>query len=68
MDIKLHSSPWGLGPMYDRLSMNIPKNSYQVQLISPLMPISIIEGVLGFQETYSDGSTWHFIRTVAFKE
>ncbi|CEJ92666.1 hypothetical protein VHEMI08301 [[Torrubiella] hemipterigena] len=68
VDLKLHNSPWGLGPMYDRLSMTIPKNSYQVEYISPLMPISMIEGVLGFKETYSDGSTWHFLRTVPFKE
>lgn len=54
--------------MYDRLSMTIPKNSYQVEYISPLMPISMIEGVLGFKETYSDGSTWHFLRTVPYKE
>ncbi|KAI0197017.1 hypothetical protein F4808DRAFT_439198 [Astrocystis sublimbata] len=65
-EIKLHQSAFGLGVVYDRLSI-VTESRYNIQAVSPTIVLSLIEGVLGYKSIYSNGSTWTFRKDVEFK-
>ncbi|KAI1121255.1 hypothetical protein F5Y10DRAFT_272259 [Nemania abortiva] len=66
-EVKLHQSAFGLGVVYDRLTVNSETTRYMVQTVSPTILLALIEGVLGYKSVSQDGSSWTFRRDVEFK-
>ncbi|KAI2469139.1 hypothetical protein F4781DRAFT_395362 [Annulohypoxylon bovei var. microspora] len=67
VDIKLHQSPFSLGPTYDRLTMSVEdRNSHS--LVSPMIVLSFVEGVLGYKSVSVDGSSWTFRKDSEFRK
>ncbi len=61
----LHQSPFGLGEMFDRLTLNTETSySNRFTVTSPMI-VALIEGLLGYELISRDG--WHFRRDTAFK-
>ncbi|GAP91547.2 hypothetical protein SAMD00023353_6500470 [Rosellinia necatrix] len=65
-EVKIHQSAFGLGVVYDRLTIS-SDSRYTGQLVSPTILLSLIEGVLGYKSVSSDVSSWTFRREVEFK-
>ncbi|KAI0409298.1 hypothetical protein F4802DRAFT_593576 [Xylaria palmicola] len=65
-EVILHQSAFGLGVMYDRLTIDsdVPRS---VQDVSPTILLALIEGVLGYKNVYNGGSLWTFRRDIEFK-
>ncbi|KAI0104282.1 hypothetical protein GGR51DRAFT_229837 [Nemania sp. FL0031] len=66
-EVKLHQSAFGLGVVYDRLTVNSETTRYMVQTVSPTILLALIEGVLGYKLVSQDGSSWTFRRDIEFK-
>ncbi|KAI0880932.1 uncharacterized protein GGS22DRAFT_192769 [Annulohypoxylon maeteangense] len=67
VEVKLHQSPFGLGPIYDRLTLSVEeRNSYF--LVSPMLVLSFIEGVLGYKSVSVDGGSWIFRKDIEFRK
>lgn len=65
----LHQSAFGLGIMYDRLTLS-SEGRYAVQAVSPTIVLALVEGVLGYRgvSQQQDGaSSWAFRRDVEFR-
>ncbi|KAI1207462.1 uncharacterized protein F4807DRAFT_178934 [Annulohypoxylon truncatum] len=65
--IKLHQSPFGLGPIYDRLTMSVGDRNPHF-FVSPMIVLSFIEGVLGYKSMSADGFSWTFRKDVEFRK
>ncbi|KAI1169713.1 hypothetical protein F4777DRAFT_192264 [Nemania sp. FL0916] len=67
-EVKLHQSAFGLGVVYDRLSIT-SEGRYIVQTVSPTLILALVEGVLGYLPVSGDGSgtSWTFRRDVGFR-
>ncbi|KAI0893151.1 hypothetical protein F4806DRAFT_477164 [Annulohypoxylon nitens] len=66
VDVKLHQSPFGLGPIYDRLMLSADdRNSHF--LVSPMVVLPIIEGILGYKIVFVDGTSWVFRKDSGFR-
>ncbi|TGJ80327.1 hypothetical protein E0Z10_g8447 [Xylaria hypoxylon] len=65
-EVKLHQSAFGLGVVYDRLTV-ATESRYTAQEVSPTMLLSLIEGVMGYKMISNDGPFWTFRRDVEFK-
>ncbi|KAI8627620.1 hypothetical protein F5Y19DRAFT_442325 [Xylariaceae sp. FL1651] len=65
-EVKLHQSAFGLGLIYDRLTITSDAR-YSVQTVSPTIILALIEGVLGYKSVSADGSSWTFRRDIEFK-
>ncbi|KAK8098510.1 uncharacterized protein PG998_013996 [Apiospora kogelbergensis] len=67
VEIKLHQSAFGLGLIYDRLTLSVDR-PYSQYGISPMIVLSLVEGVLGYQNAGSEASCWRFRREVELKK
>jgi len=67
VDFHLHECAFGLGLMYDTLTLYAEKKYGGGHFISPTIVLAIVEGVLGYEKTYTDGTKWIYRRDVAFK-
>ncbi|KAK6854587.1 hypothetical protein PG995_009680 [Apiospora arundinis] len=67
VDIKLHQSAFGLGLIYDRLTLSVDR-PYSQYGISPMIVLSLVEGVLGYQSAGSEPSCWRFCKEVELKK
>ncbi|KAI0467330.1 hypothetical protein F4859DRAFT_495028 [Xylaria cf. heliscus] len=65
-EVQLHQSAFGLGVVYDRLTV-VSESRYNTQAVSPTIVLSLIEGVLGYKSVSCDGSTWTFRKDVEFR-
>ncbi|GAW24094.1 hypothetical protein ANO14919_136740 [Xylariales sp. No.14919] len=65
-EVKLHQSAFGLGIVYDRLTM-AAESRYTAQEVSPTILLALIEGVLGYKQVSNDGPFWTFRRDVEFR-
>ncbi|KAI1188561.1 hypothetical protein F5B17DRAFT_451571 [Nemania serpens] len=68
-DVTLHQSAFGLGIMYDRLTVS-SEGRYSTQAVSPTIVLALVEGVLGYRgvsQQLQDGSSWAFRRDVEFR-
>ncbi|KAI1164143.1 hypothetical protein F5B18DRAFT_650862 [Nemania serpens] len=68
-EVTLHQSAFGLGIMYDRLTLS-SEGRYAVQAVSPTIVLALVEGVLGYRgvSQQQDGaSSWAFRRDVEFR-
>ncbi|KAI1332448.1 hypothetical protein F5Y16DRAFT_357816 [Xylariaceae sp. FL0255] len=65
-DVKLGESAFGLGLMYDRLTIT-SEEKYIVQDISAVLVVALVEGVLGYKIVSTDRSMWSFRRDVEFR-
>ncbi|KAI0453894.1 hypothetical protein F5B21DRAFT_264217 [Xylaria acuta] len=65
-EVQLHQSAFGLGVVYDRLTV-VSESRYHTQAVSPTIVLSLIEGVLGYKNVSSDGSSWTFRKDVEFR-
>jgi hypothetical protein len=64
--VQLHQSPFGLGELFDRLTLNTETSySNRFTVTAPTI-VSLIEGVLGY-ELIPNQSGWHFRRDSEFK-
>jgi hypothetical protein len=65
--VELHQSAFGLGEMFDRLTLSTEETRYtnQFTVTSPMI-VSLIEGVLGYELISTDGS-WKFRRDIEFR-
>ncbi|KAI1148178.1 hypothetical protein F4825DRAFT_454750 [Nemania diffusa] len=66
-EVKLHASAFGLGIVYDRLTISSETTRYMAQTVSPTILLALVEGVLGYRQTSQDGSSWTFRRDVEFR-
>jgi hypothetical protein len=71
VNIKLHQCAFGLGEMFDRLTLRTGDPSGYGRSTSPFtitspMLVSLIEGVLGYDLISVDG-VWKFRRDTEFK-
>ncbi|KAK7931754.1 hypothetical protein PG985_002466 [Apiospora marii] len=66
VDIKLHQCAFGLGLIYDRLTLSVDR-PYAQYGISPMLVLSLVEGVLGYQNVGSEASCWKFRKEVELK-
>ncbi|KAK7942920.1 uncharacterized protein PG986_012033 [Apiospora aurea] len=66
VDIKLHQSAFGLGLIYDRLTLSVDR-PYAQYGVSPMIVLSLVEGVLGYQNVGNEGSCWKFRKDVELK-
>ncbi|KAI3319864.1 hypothetical protein HD806DRAFT_250876 [Xylariaceae sp. AK1471] len=65
-EVKLYQSAFGLGVVYDRLTVS-SESRYFDQAVSATMLLALIEGVLGYKNVSVDGSSWTYRRDVEFK-
>ncbi|KAI8948148.1 hypothetical protein F4801DRAFT_471158 [Xylaria longipes] len=65
-EVQLHQSAFGLGVVYDRLTI-VSESRYHTQAVSPTIVLSLVEGVLGYKNVSSEGSTWTFRKDVEFR-
>ena len=67
VQIKLHQSAFGLGELFDRLTLSTEETKYtnQFTLTSPMV-VSLIEGALGYKLVSTD-SGWNFRRDTEFR-
>jgi hypothetical protein len=65
-EIEMRSAIFGLSTMYDHLEVSIPNND-KWTTISPMLILSFITTVLGYELTFQDGDGWHFVRRTAYK-
>ncbi|KAI3328660.1 hypothetical protein F4824DRAFT_405785 [Ustulina deusta] len=65
-EVKLHQSAFGLGVVYDRLTVTV-ETRYTAQELSPTILLAVIEGVLGYKGVSNDGPLWTFRRDVEFR-
>lgn len=67
VQVVLHQSAFGLGEMFDRLTLSTKETRYsnQFQVTSPMV-VAMIEGVLGYELVSTYGS-WTFRRDAEFK-
>ncbi|KAI0445182.1 hypothetical protein F4803DRAFT_193305 [Xylaria telfairii] len=65
-EVTLHQSAFGLGVVYDRLTV-VSESRYHTQAVSPTIVLSLIEGVLGYKNVSAYGSTWNFRKDVEFR-
>ncbi|KAI0547779.1 hypothetical protein F4679DRAFT_597447 [Xylaria curta] len=65
-EVQLHQSAFGLGVVYDRLTI-VSDSRYHTQTVSPTIVLSLIEGVLGYKNIFCDGSSWTFRKDVEFR-
>ncbi|KAI0424107.1 hypothetical protein F5Y09DRAFT_154189 [Xylaria sp. FL1042] len=65
-EIKLHQSAFGLGVVYDRMTVTV-ESRYAAQEISPTIILGLVEGVLGYKIVSNDGPYWSFRRDVEFR-
>ncbi|KAI5919418.1 hypothetical protein F4810DRAFT_503404 [Camillea tinctor] len=65
VEIKLHQSAFGLGPIFDRLTF-WSRNKDLVS-VSPMIVLSLVEGVLGYKNVSVENTSWVFRRDVGFK-
>ncbi|KAK8069603.1 hypothetical protein PG994_006219 [Apiospora phragmitis] len=66
VEIKLHQSAFGLGLIYDRLTLSVDRPHAQYS-VSPMIVLSLVEGVLGYQNVGSEASCWKFRKDVELK-
>ncbi|KAI0505375.1 hypothetical protein F5B22DRAFT_627987 [Xylaria bambusicola] len=65
-EIKLHQSAFGLGIVYDRLTVTV-ESRHTTQQISPTLLLAMVEGVLGYKSMSSEGRFWTFRKDIEFK-
>ncbi|KAK4129077.1 hypothetical protein N657DRAFT_639627 [Parathielavia appendiculata] len=67
VQVTLHQSAFGLGEMFDRLTLNTEETRYtnQFTVTSPMI-VALIEGVLGYELVSTNGA-WHFRKDTALK-
>ena len=67
MQVTLSQSAFGLGEMFDRLSVTTKDTRYtaQFQVTTPMI-LAFVEGVLGY-ELISDRGGWNFKREAEYK-
>ncbi|KAJ4297393.1 hypothetical protein N0V88_004314 [Collariella sp. IMI 366227] len=66
-EVVLHQSAFGLGEMFDRLTISTEDTRYTSRFrVTAPMVVSLIEGVLGYQLTSTHGA-WIFRRDTEFK-
>ncbi|KAK4459429.1 hypothetical protein QBC42DRAFT_274458 [Cladorrhinum samala] len=68
VQITLHQCAFGLGEMFDRLTLSTEETRYtnQFQVTTPMV-VALVEGVLGYKLVSTQGSVWSFRRDVGFK-
>ncbi|KAK3989906.1 hypothetical protein QBC44DRAFT_369473 [Cladorrhinum sp. PSN332] len=68
VQITLHQCAFGLGEMFDRLTLSTEETRYtnQFRVTAPIV-IALIEGVLGYELLSTQSGTWNFRRNLEFK-
>ncbi|EXU96895.1 hypothetical protein X797_009978 [Metarhizium robertsii] len=64
--VTLSQSPFGLGPLYDTLTLEVPRDHHRASGLPPQLSIPIVlhlvESVLGYTRVFSDASGWQYRR------
>ncbi|KAH7308545.1 hypothetical protein B0I35DRAFT_453806 [Stachybotrys elegans] len=67
LTLKLHQSNFGLGVVYDRLTI-ANESRYNGHIsVSPTLVLNMVESQLGYERVFCDSFCWHFRRDVPFK-
>ncbi|KAI0397974.1 hypothetical protein F5Y17DRAFT_454557 [Xylariaceae sp. FL0594] len=64
--ITLHQSAFGLGLVYDRLTLTTEQR-YSLQSLTPTTVLALVEGVLEYELVAAHASSWAFRRDVEFR-
>ncbi|SPO07089.1 uncharacterized protein DNG_09783 [Cephalotrichum gorgonifer] len=66
--VTLYPSAFGLGALHDRLVFG-PDDRYRGDnTVSPTIVLSLLEGVLGYEQVYCDSTSWSYRRDRPFKK
>ncbi|KAI2627555.1 hypothetical protein GGR54DRAFT_589480 [Hypoxylon sp. NC1633] len=68
VDIELHPAMFSFGTVYDRLTLSVNERSGHYIRVSPMIVLSLVEGVLGYQSVSSSDTRWTFRRDVELKK
>lgn len=66
MNVRLNKSAFGLGVLYDALTI-APEDSRDPTLLSPLLILNVVEGALGYKLTQEYSHCWRFVREKQLK-
>lgn len=66
MAVELHKGPFGLGLSYNRLVLS--GDSRRGHLVSPTIVLSLVENVLGYENTFTDRYCWQFRKDSPLKK
>lgn len=69
VDIQLHQSAFGLGLMYDRLTLGVGGRPGSFR-VSPTIVLAFVESVLGYNSASvnTTGNVWHYRKDVELKK
>ncbi|KAI0121681.1 hypothetical protein BJ170DRAFT_132890 [Xylariales sp. AK1849] len=66
VEVKLHQAAFGIGLIYDRLTLSA-EGRYASFSITPMIVLSLVEGVLGYKSVSVDGNSYRFRKDVEFR-
>jgi hypothetical protein len=68
VNVRLHQAAFGSGLLYDRLVMTVDNSYGNYFLVTPSVILALIEGILGYERVWVEGSTWTFTKGVELKK
>ena len=68
MVVSLHQAAFGLGLLYDRLTLYASDTYDNYFLVTPSVILALVEGVLGYERIFVEGSTWTFRKGIELKK
>jgi hypothetical protein len=63
----MEESAFGLGLVYDTLTLYAERKYHGGHYVSPTIILALVEGALGYRQTFTDGNKWIYRRDVPFK-
>ncbi|TDZ21681.1 hypothetical protein Cob_v005403 [Colletotrichum orbiculare MAFF 240422] len=66
VEVRIHQCAFGLGAIIDRLVL-VSENRSGTFSITPTIVLSLVEGVLGYKQVYSDAHTWTYRRDIELR-
>lgn len=68
MKVTLHRSAFGLGALHDCLVFCVDGKYRGDTVVSPTIVLSLLEGVLGYEQVNCDAMSWTYRRDTPFKK
>jgi len=65
VEISLRPAVFGLSSLYDRLEVEVQHND-KWTTVTPMLVLTFVTSVLGYEMRYQEDSSWHFVRNVPF--
>ncbi len=66
MNVRLNKSAFGLGVVYDVLTIT-PHDTREPTLLPPVLVLNLVENVLGYKLVHEHPQSWRFVREETLK-